>query len=56
MKNLLYKVELNHPDFYVEFEGPEGMTKNEILEKAIAEAKNGNDVTELWKVETSPCN
>ena len=52
MKNLLYKVELNHPDFYVEFEGPEGMTKNEILEKAINELTRK---TELWKVETSPC-
>lgn len=42
-----YEVELNRPDFYVEFEGPAGLTQDQILARAIEEMSKK---TEIWKV------
>ena len=42
-----YQVELNHPDFYVEFQAPEGLTEDQILTRAIEEMTRN---TEVWSV------
>lgn len=42
-----YQVELNHPDFYVEFQAKEGLSENEILNRAIEEMTRN---TEIWNV------
>ena len=49
MKNeiVTYEVTLNHPDFYVEFQAPFGLTENEILNFAIEEMTRK---TEIWSV------
>ena len=40
-----YEVQLDHPDFYVEFQAPDGLTENEILNFAIEEMTRK---TEIW--------
>jgi hypothetical protein len=40
-----YEVQLDHPDFYVEFQAPAGLTENEILNFAIEEMTRK---TEIW--------
>jgi hypothetical protein len=42
-----YEVQLDHPDFYVEFQAPAGLTENEILNFAIEEMTRK---TEIWSV------
>ena len=42
-----YEVQLDHPDFYVEFQAPDGLTENEILNFAIEEMTRK---TEIWSV------
>ncbi len=46
-KIVTYEVQLNRPDFYVEFQAPEGLTQDEILNRAI-ETMTRN--TEIWCV------
>lgn len=44
---VIYQVELNHPDFYLEFQDISGLTQNEILTRAIEEMTRS---TEVWSV------
>jgi len=46
-KTVTYQVQLNHPDFYVEFQAPEGLTEDQILTRAIEEMTRN---TEVWSV------
>ena len=43
-KTVTYQVELNHPDFNVEFQAPEGLTDAEILNRAIEEMTRNTEV------------
>ena len=42
-----YEVQLDHPDFYVEFQAEAGLTEDEILTFAIEEMTRK---TEIWSV------
>lgn len=42
-----YAVQLDHPDFYVEFQAEAGLTEDEILTFAIEEMTRN---TEIWSV------
>ena len=42
-----YEVQLNHPDFYVEFQAVSGLTDDQILIRAIDEMTRN---TEIWNV------
>jgi hypothetical protein len=44
---VIYEVTLDHPSSYVCFEGPKGLSENEILSRAIEEL---TQKTTLWSV------
>lgn len=46
-----YEVTLDHPDVFVTFDGPDGMTKDQILNMAIEELTRK---TSLYKVVKKP--
>ena len=44
-----YEVQLDHPDFYVEFQAKAGLTEDQILTFAIEQMTRN---TEVWSVKT----
>jgi len=42
-----YEVQLNHPDFYVEFQAVAGLTENEILNFAIEEMTRRTEISSV---------
>ena len=48
---VLYEVELDHPDFFVSFEGPNNLTQDQILNRAIEEM---TQKTSIFKVVKKP--
>jgi hypothetical protein len=46
-ETVTYEVQLNHPDFYVEFQAVAGLTENEILNFAIEEMTRRTEISSV---------